>query len=73
MTGVYVDAAGLVVVPGVERDEVLEDAALIEQADAAAVADIRRRSRAPRGVILAGPTVTRVVFPGETDKGHKGR
>ncbi len=70
---VYVDAAGLVVVPGVERDEVLEDAALIEQADAAAVADIRRRGRASRGVILAGPAVTRVVFPGETDKGHKGR
>ncbi len=45
----------------------------IRDRDEAAVADIRRRGRASRGGILAGPAVTRVLFPGETDKGHKGR
>lgn len=46
---VHVDEAGLVVVPAAVRDEVLQAAVEIEEADAAAVADIRRRGRASRG------------------------
>lgn len=46
---VHVDEAGLVVVPAPLRDEVLQAAVEVEEADAAAVADIRRRGRASRG------------------------
>jgi regulator of ribonuclease activity A len=46
---VHVDSAGMVVVPAVDRDEVLQTAVEIEEADAAAVADIRRRGRQSRG------------------------
>jgi regulator of RNase E activity RraA len=45
---VHVDTAGMVVVPAVDRDEVLEAAAAIEEADAATVAEIRRRGRQSR-------------------------
>lgn len=45
---VHVDTAGMVVVPAVDRDEVLEAAVAIEEADAATVAEIRRRGRQSR-------------------------
>ena len=45
---VHVDEAGLVVVPAADRDAVLEAAVAIEEADAAAVAEIRRRGRQSR-------------------------
>jgi len=45
---VHVDSAGMVVVPAIDRDDVLEAAVAIEEADAAAVAEIRRRGRQSR-------------------------
>lgn len=45
---VHVDEAGLVVVPAAARDAVLQSAVGIEEADAAAVVEIRRRGRASR-------------------------
>jgi hypothetical protein len=45
---VHIDAAGLVVVPAVDRDAVLEAAVIIEDADATAVTEIRRRGRQAR-------------------------
>jgi regulator of RNase E activity RraA len=45
---VHIDGAGMVVVPAADRDEVLEAAVQIEEADAATVAEIRRRGRQSR-------------------------
>ena len=45
---VHVDTAGLVVVPAADRDDVLGAALGIEEADAATVAEIRRRGRQSR-------------------------
>ena len=45
---VHVDEAGLVVVPAADRDDVLQAAVEIEEADATAVAEIRRRGRQSR-------------------------
>jgi len=45
---VHVDEAGLVVLPAADRDALLHAAVEIEEADAAAVADIRRRGRDAR-------------------------
>jgi regulator of ribonuclease activity A len=45
---VHIDSAGLVAVPAADRDEVLQAAVEIEEADAAAVAEIRRRGRQSR-------------------------
>jgi regulator of RNase E activity RraA len=45
---VHIDGAGMVVVPAADRDEVLEAAVQIEEADAATVAEIRQRGRQSR-------------------------
>lgn len=45
---VHIDAAGLVVVPAADRDAVLEAAVIVEDADATAVTEIRRRGRQAR-------------------------
>jgi len=45
---VHIDGAGMVVVPAADRDEVLEAAVQIEEADAATVAEIRKQGRQSR-------------------------